>query len=63
MFTVCIFIFMVVSSDLIRKYGFKSTVKDERVFYHLGSGNSRFQGWKFFVVWPGGVKSSSSKRE
>ena len=50
---------MVVSSDLIRKYGFKFTVKDERVFCVFSSGLSRFSGWKFEVVWPGGQRPSS----
>ena len=54
---------MVVGLDLIRKYGFKSTVKDERAFYVLCSGHLRFSGWKFPVAWPGGVKSSSGERE
>ena len=53
---------MIVSSDLICKYGFKSAVKDERVFYVFSSGLSRFSDWKFPVVWPGGVRPSSGKR-
>ena len=50
---------MVVSSDLIRKYSFKFTVKDERVFCVFFSGLSRFSGWKFEVVWSGGQRPSS----
>ena len=53
---------MVFSSDLIRKYGFKSIVEDERVFYVSCSGRLRFLGWKFPVVCPGVVGSSSGKR-
>ena len=47
---------MFISSDLICKYGFKSTVKDDRVFYVFYSGHSRFSGWKFPAVWPGDVR-------
>ena len=53
---------MVVSSDLIRKCGFKSTVKDARVFCVFFSGLSPVLGWKFPVVWPGGMRPSSGKR-
>ena len=53
---------MIVSSDVILKYGFKFTVKDERVFCVFCSRLSRFLGWKFPVVWPEGVRSSGGKR-
>ena len=52
---------MVVSLNLIRNYGFKSTVKDERVFYVFYSGHSRFSGRKLAIVWPGDLKISSGK--
>ena len=52
---------MAISLDLICKYGFKSTVKDELVFSVFSSGLSLFSSEKFPEAWPEDQRPLSGK--